>query len=188
MEEGNLCLALVHYPVYDKHREIVATAVTNLDIHDIARSSRTYGVSRYYIVTPVAEQKRLVEKIKEHWLTGWGATYNPKRKDALEILELKDSVEEALADIEKRTGKRARVVATGATGHANSIGFETLRGMLEDDPEEPYLLLLGTGWGLTEQFFRESDYVLEPIQGVGEYNHLSVRSAAAIMLDRLRGR
>ena len=31
------------------------------------------------------------------------------------------------------------------------------------------------------------DEVLEPIAGTGDYNHLSVRAAAAIMLDRLRG-
>ncbi|MCK4696288.1 MAG: RNA methyltransferase, partial [Candidatus Cloacimonetes bacterium] len=28
-------------------------------------------------------------------------------------------------------------------------------------------------------------YILKPIKGVGNYNHLSVRSAAAIVLDRL---
>jgi len=30
--------------------------------------------------------------------------------------------------------------------------------------------------------------MLPPIRGVGEYNHLSVRAAAAIILYRLRGR
>ena len=28
-------LALVHYPVYNKRREVVCTSVTNFDIHDI---------------------------------------------------------------------------------------------------------------------------------------------------------
>jgi len=31
------------------------------------------------------------------------------------------------------------------------------------------------------------DHRLAPIQGVSNYNHLSVRSAAAIILDRLLG-
>ena len=53
--------------------------------------------------------------------------------------------------------------------------------------DQPYLLLLGTGWGLTEECFASADLILEPIAGNGTYNHLSVRSAAAIMLDRLRG-
>ena len=41
---------------------------------------------------------------------------------------------------------------------------------------------------MTEEVFDKSDYVLEPIGGGGDYNHLSVRSAASIMLDRLFGR
>jgi hypothetical protein len=53
--------------------------------------------------------------------------------------------------------------------------------------ESPFLLLLGTGWGLTEECFESADLILEPIAGAGQYNHLSVRSAAAIMLDRLVG-
>ena len=31
----------------------VATAITNLDVHDIARSSRTYGLGGYFVVTPI---------------------------------------------------------------------------------------------------------------------------------------
>ncbi|MCM0084064.1 RNA methyltransferase [Geomonas sp. Red32] len=185
---GNFSIALIHYPVYDKNRDIVATAVTNLDVHDIARSARTYGLSRYYVVTPVEDQRNLVEKIRTHWLEGWGSTYNPKRKMALELLQTEKSLADAVADIEKRTGKRPKVVVTGAAGRPNSVTFAELKGLMESNPEEPFLLLLGTGWGLTEQVFNASDYVLEPISAGGDYNHLSVRSAAAIMLDRLFGR
>ena len=70
---ANLSIALMHYPVYDKNHQVVATAVTNLDIHDIARAARTFGLPRYYIVTPVAEQRGWLEHIREHWLDGWGA-------------------------------------------------------------------------------------------------------------------
>lgn len=185
---SRLSIALIHYPVWNKNREVVATAVTNLDIHDIARSARTYGVARYYIVTPVVEQQKLVEKIRTHWLEGWGATYNPKRKAALELLQTEGSLDAALADIESRTGQRARIVVTGAAGRANSIGFSGLRELMAGDPQRHYLLLLGTGWGLTEEVFDRGDYLLEPISGGGDYNHLSVRSAAAIMLDRLFGK
>jgi hypothetical protein len=185
---ANFGIALIHYPVYDKNRDIVATAVTNLDIHDIARAGRTYGVSKYYIVTPVEEQRKLVEKIRTHWLEGWGSTYNPKRKLALELLQTENSLQDAVADIEQRTGKRPKLVITGAAGRPNSVSFAELKSLLDQDPDQPFLLLLGTGWGLTEQVFNSSDYVLEPISGGGDYNHLSVRSAAAIMLDRLFGR
>ena len=184
---GNLGIALVHYPVYDKNREIVATAVTNLDIHDIARSARTYGVPRYYVVTPVAEQRQLVEKIRLHWLNGWGATYNPKRKAALELISTVATLEDALADMAQRHGRRPRVVVTGAAGRENSLTFPALADLLAAEPDQPYLLLFGTGWGLTEELFTRADFVLEPIRGAGDYNHLSVRSAAAITLDRLSG-
>ena len=185
---ASLSIALLHYPVHNKNREVVTTAVTNLDIHDIARSARTYGVSRYYIVTPVEEQRRLVEKIRLHWLEGWGATYNPKRKAALELLQTEKSLDDAIADIERRTGRRPKLVITGASGRDNSISFSGLQALLNADSDQPFLLLLGTGWGLTEEVFNRSDYVLEPISGGGDYNHLSVRSAASIMLDRLFGR
>ena len=184
---SRLSIALMHYPVLDKNQDVVATAVTNLDIHDIARSARTYGVSRYYIVTPVVEQQKLVEKIRVHWLEGWGATYNPKRKMALELLQTETSLNDALRDIESRTGRKPKIVVTGAAGRENSISFAGMRELMAGDPDEHFVLLLGTGWGLTEEIFRRADYVLEPISGGSDYNHLSVRSAAAIMLDRLFG-
>jgi hypothetical protein len=46
---------------------------------------------------------------------------------------------------------------------------------------------LGTGWGVTETILAQADHALEPIQGGTDYNHLSVRSAAAIILDRVLG-
>jgi len=54
--------------------------------------------------------------------------------------------------------------------------------------EKPYLILFGTGWGMTEELIGKADAVLPPILGENEYNHLSVRSATAIILDRLIGR
>ena len=64
---SRLSVALVHHPVYDKHKKVVATALTNLDLHDIARSSRTYGLETYFIVHPVAAQRELAERIARHW-------------------------------------------------------------------------------------------------------------------------
>jgi len=78
------------------------------------------------------------------------------------------------------------VVITGAAQRTNSIDCLNLRQRL-NEPDDPHLLLLGTGWGLTEECFQSADFILEPIAGAGNYNHLSVRSAAAILLDRLRG-
>jgi len=180
-------VALVHYPVYNKHRDIVTTAVTNLDIHDIARCSRTFGADRYYIVTPVEEQQKLVQKIALHWQSGWGATYNPKRKAALDIVAVVQTVSNALEDMESRVGHKPKVVVTGASNQSKSISSAELAEMMTAG-KQSFLLLFGTGWGMTEELFDSADYVLEPIKGAGEYNHLSVRSAVSIYMDRLLGR
>ncbi|BBA69182.1 RNA methyltransferase [Geobacter sulfurreducens] len=180
-------VALVHYPVYDKNRQVVATAVTNLDIHDISRSARTFGLNHYYLVTPVEGQKELAGRIIRHWREGWGASYNPKRKAALDLVRISNSIEEVLEELGNEYGAPARLVTTGARQHPRSIGYEQMASIMTHDREHPYLIVFGTGWGLTEDFFDRSDFVLAPIQGPGEYNHLSVRSAAAIIMDRLFG-
>jgi hypothetical protein len=182
----NMALALLHYPVYNKHREIVTTALTNLDLHDIARASRTFGLDRFYIVTPSEEQRGLAERITGHWQKGWGATYNPDRREALDIVRICEHLDAAIADFQTGFSKPVRTIISGAAQRQGSIGFSDLKLMLTET-DQPYLLLLGTGWGLTEECFAAADHVLEPIRGSGPYNHLSVRSAAAIMLDRLRG-
>lgn len=183
---ANLAIALVHYPVYNKLREVVTTALTNLDLHDIARSSRTFGLDRFYIVTPSHNQQALARRITGHWQEGWGAAYNPDRKEALDIVRICDTLDDARADFQSGFATTVRTVITGAANRTGSISYRTFRQML-DNPETPFLLLLGTGWGLTEACFDAADLILEPIAGAGTYNHLSVRSAAAIMLDRLRG-
>lgn len=181
-----VAIALLHHPVYDKNRQVVTTAVTNLDIHDIARASRTFGLSRYFIVTPVAEQQALVEKVRNHWLGGWGAGYNPRRKEALELLQISSTLDEAIREMTVMFGVPPLLAVTGARGRANSVDAGQLRREL-DGSGRPLLLLFGTGWGLTEEVFDRADFVLGPILGTGGYNHLSVRSAVSIYLDRLFG-
>ena len=184
--QQNLALALVHHPVYNKHREVVTTAVTNLDIHDISRAARTYGLTRYYLVTPSPDQQEMIRRIVGHWQDGWGADYNPDRREALSIVRLVPDLAAAQADFQASCATAVRTVATGARLRDNSIGFGRLRQELQR-PANPHLLVMGTGWGLSEELFGQCDLVLEPIRACGEYNHLSVRSATAIMLDRLLG-
>ena len=183
---NNLALALVHYPVYNKHHEVVTSALTNLDQHDIARSSKTFGLDRFYIVTPSIEQRKLAERISGHWQSGWGADYNPDRRQALDIVRVTPSLSSAVADYQSGFDKKVSVAVTGAAHRTGSIALLEFRELLQEN-DQPYLLLLGTGWGLTDEIFEDADLILQPIAGNGTYNHLSVRSAAAIMLDRLRG-
>lgn len=186
MAPVNLAIALLHYPVYNKHREVVTTALTNLDQHDIARSSKTFGLERFYIVTPSEEQRKLAQRISGHWQDGWGAGYNPDRKEALEIVRICPTLAAAVDDFQNGFSKPVKTAITGAALRQGTLALSVFRQLLEER-DQPYLLLLGTGWGLTDDCFTAADIRLESIAGNGTYNHLSVRSAAAIMLDRLRG-
>lgn len=177
-------VALLHYPVYDKNGQIVTTAVTNMDIHDIARSGCTYGLSGFFVVTPVKALQKLALKIIEHWEIGYGSEYNATRKEALALVRICDTLDDAIIAIERETGSKPTLVATSARATGNRTSFEALRGMVNKEAR-PILILFGTGWGLTETILLQSDFVLEAIAGRGDYNHLSVRSAAAIILDRL---
>ncbi|MRR06305.1 MAG: RNA methyltransferase [Deltaproteobacteria bacterium] len=181
-----MAIALLHYPVYDKNKRIVTSAVTNFDLHDIARLAKTYGLVRYYVVTPLPEQRELALRISRHWQQGWGADYNPKRKAALDLMTVTETLEDALVDMKREFGESLRTVATGAKGAPNAVSYNELSRLLKKDGTN-YLLLLGTGWGLTDAVLAGSDYVLAPITGPGDYNHLSVRSAASIIVDRLLG-
>lgn len=177
-------LALIHHPVLDKQGDIITSSLTNLDLHDIARSVKTFGLNHFYISHPVKALRRLAQKICEHWATGYGATYNPNRSEALEVIFLVSDFDDILFDIEARTGKLPKVITTSARKTEKALSFPSLQAMLMS-LEEPYLIVLGTGWGLAPELLSRADFHLEPISGATDYNHLSVRSAAAIVLDRL---
>jgi hypothetical protein len=179
----NLYVALVHYPVVNKNGDVIASAVTNLDLHDIARAAKTYGIKSFYVVTPLADQKALVEKIVSHWTEGLGAKYNPKRREALELIRIEETLEKVVDDILKSCSVSPKIVVTSAKNCFKSISYGKFREMLKNG--KPYLLVLGTAWGLSNGFISGVDYVLAPIKGPADYNHLSVRSATAIILDRL---
>jgi hypothetical protein len=183
---GDLYLALLHHPVHDKNGDVVTTAVTNLDVHDIARLSRTFGVRGYYVCTPVETLHRLVRRIIDHWEAGPGADYNATRREALSLVRLVADLDAAIADIERDCGHLPRVISTSARPAPDCLSFAALRERLGSDPT-PTLLVFGTGWGLTEEVLSRCHDRLEPIVGAGPYNHLSVRSAASIILDRVRG-
>lgn len=183
----NVSIALLHYPVYDKNHNIVTTAVTNLDVHDIARAARTYDLYRYYVVTPLDDQQELTLCVANHWQKGYGASYNPKRKEALDLVTVADRLEFVVDELEKDSGRPVKIIATGAKGNLANISYGSMARLLEDQ-DQTFLLIFGTGWGLVDEVLSSSDYVLEPIRGSGKYNHLSVRSAAAITMDRLFGR
>ena len=181
----NLYVALTHYPVVDKRGDLITSAVTNLDLHDISRAVKTYGVKSYYIVTPLVDQQGLVHKIISHWTNGSGAVYNPARRSALEMIKVKDTIGDVVEDIKDLENVYPKTVVTSARRYTTSTGYKEFREILKSG--KPHLLVFGTAWGLAEPFIAEADYTLEPIMGPTDYNHLSVRTAAGIILDRLLG-
>lgn len=183
-----LYLGLVHHPIKNKLGELVTTSVTNLDIHDIARSCRTFGVKKYFIVTPFLAQRELVDSILGHWEQDKANAYNPDRQDALSIARSVTSIEEAIAQITEIEGQAPLIAVTGANFDSFDGDVSQLTKKVEGS-NMPCFLLFGTGWGLHPIALEKADFRLSPINSKNSdgYNHLSVRSAVAIYLDRLFG-
>ncbi len=180
---ARLHLALIHYPVLDKNKNIVLTSITNMDIHDISRISRTFGVKTFYIVTPTLSQHEFAQRIIDHWQEGYGSVYNPNRKEALELIKVKSDLFEVFDDIENISGSVPITIGTSAKSYHKALSYEDFFKLCKKDME--ICLIFGTGWGIDETLMADFDYVLEPIKGVENYNHLPVRAAVAIILDRM---
>ena len=185
VSKTNIHLALVHFPVYNKIGEVVVSSVTTLDVHDISRVCRTYEVGMFYVVTPLKTQQELVERLVGHWFKGHGAEYNPTRKEALLKTVVKNNLDDAVKDITEQCGKKPRIVVTGAKEAPKSIGYAALKDELKQG--DPTLLVFGTGWGLEKNLVQSADHALLPIEGVNGFNHLPVRGAISIIIDRLLG-
>lgn len=185
----DIYIALVHHPVINRAGAVVTTGVTNLDIHDLARAARTYGAAGYFVVTPIEQQRALVTRIAEHWRMGGGPGLHPQRAAALALVRVAPTLDDARAAIAGPDGPPPLTVATTARTDNATIGYGTLRSRLEQE-DGAALLVFGTGWGLTGEAMASCDLVLPPIEAIAGragYNHLSVRSAVAIILDRLLG-
>lgn len=182
---SNLYAALIHYPVVNKNGATIASALTNLDLHDISRATKTYGLKAFFVVTPLEDQKDLIHKIISHWTEGIGSQYNPKRRSALELIRVHDAYADVIERVAVSEGMHPITIATCARKYPHNLSYPECRAMLKNG--NPYVLVFGTAWGLSAEFISAADYVLAPITGKTDYNHLSVRSAAAIILDRLLG-
>lgn len=177
-----LYIALVHHPVLNKAGETVTTSISNLDIHDIARAAETYGVKAYYIVHSDPRQKELLRQIRTFWQEK-GLPYNPQRSRALARIRHSETIETMLNEITMQEEKRPLIVSTTARILQKQISFRYLKTLTLK--KKPVLLIFGTGYGLCDEVHQAADHILEPISGWGDYNHLSVRSAVSVVLDRI---
>jgi tRNA (guanine37-N1)-methyltransferase len=179
-------VVLAHHPVLDRHRKVVTSSVTTLDVHDIARSAMTYGLAGFLLVTPVAAQREKIERVVAVWQNEMDKVDADTRSDALARVEAVASVEDAAAWVADKHGTAPRLIATSARPMERAIGFAELRSAALED-SRPLILLFGTGWGLAQSAIALSEQVLMPVAGRPDFNHLSVRSAVAAALDRLFG-
>jgi hypothetical protein len=178
--------ALVHYPVLDREGRSVTSAITNIDLHDISRSALTFGLCGLWVTHPIDAQRTLAHRVRDHWVSGSGGRRIPDRIPALGQLRIVTSLEEAEAELGAGTERwtTSARVPDGTRAMSFAAGREALAG---DGP--PVLLVFGTGWGLAPEVHAGAAACLEPVLSPREdgYNHLSVRAAVAIILDRLLG-
>ncbi len=179
-------LALLHSPVYNKRGETVTTSITGFDLHDIARSAITFGVKKYFVVNPLPSQREFAQRIFEFWMDETSLEFNWTRAEAFKLISIKAELAEVIEEIKGIEGIRPKIIATSAKPRG-TVGFREL-GLGIREGKTPVLIILGTGWGLAEEVFGQVDAVLPPLKGEGGYNHLSVRAACAIILDRLLGK
>lgn len=163
------------------------SSVTSLDIHDIARSAKTYGIKKYFIVTPLLDQQKIVGKLLSFWKADVGLDYNPHRHEALADVVLVSTLKEAVDIIESIECLKPILAATATkkfgdkpilTYHDQSKIWSLKR---------PFVFVFGTARGLAPSLLNDCDYIMQPLMGFSEFNHLSVRSAAAIVFDRWLG-
>ncbi len=181
-------VALMHDQVLvGPERQVATSSVMSIDIHDIARSSCTYGVKNFFIVTPLIDQQKIVKKFLSFWQEGYGVEYNQNRHQAVEAVVLESSLDAAIEAIEKKEGKKPILIATSACYQQGSrqISFYAQDRVWGHD--RPVLMVFGTANGLAKEVLDRCDYQLNPIHGFSDFNHLSVRSAVAVVLDRWLG-
>ncbi|HEB71042.1 MAG TPA: RNA methyltransferase [Nitrospirae bacterium] len=179
---ARLAVGLVHYPVVNKFNEVVTSSVTTIDVHDIARLCRTFGVPEFYVITPLSAQRRLVQRIMKHWIEGFGGEYNPDRREALSIVKVVDTIDDMMENLRFEKDDAALIVSS-AHDSDSAVSYEAARASLKKTGRAA--LLFGTAHGLDGSVLLKADIRLKPVKGAGEYNHLPVRCAASIILSGL---
>jgi hypothetical protein len=185
---SSVAIALVHHPVLDRQGDVITTAITNLDLHDMARSACTYGVRAFFVVHPVLAQRELALRVKTHWVSGTGARRIPTREPAMALIDVVASLEDVYEKLDGRSNIDLYTTSARSDERTPS-SYEQARARMAA-AQKTSLILFGTGWGLAGELLDDADVFLAPIAGAHPtgYNHLSVRAACAIVLDRLFAR
>ncbi len=183
---NRIYVAVLHYPMIGKDGRIVTTAVVNMDVHDIARTCRTYKIKKYYIVNNLPVQKQIITRVLSFWGSDFGRDYNSSRFEALKLVKMVSYYEDLIEEVTQIEGMAPLKVFTSARIRPNTISYDQMKKLVLNS-EKPILFLFGTGQGMPQEILDTCEISLEPIRAVSDYNHLSVRSAVSITLDRVIG-
>lgn len=184
----NHYVSLMHTQVLVKGGRVGDTSITSIDIHDVARSSSTYGISNFFVTSRLKDQYMIMQTFLDFWKSDEGKKYNPTRFHAIAKVVPTKSLDEVLSHIEKKEGKKPIIIATSARSKKMGTQIDYFSQGALWKKERPILFLFGTGQGLCDEIVQKSDFLLSPVQGLVDYNHLSVRSAVAVVLDRWLGK
>ncbi len=180
-------VALMHTQIKLKDGSIGNTSITSIDLHDTARSCATYGVKNFFMVSPLADQQAIIATLLDFWHSDIGKQYNSSRFHAVNKVKPMYTFDDVIVDITQQEGKVPVIVATSAKEHAHIQKIDYTQQGVVWQHNRPVLFLFGTGQGLADSLVDRCDFLLAPIRGLTEFNHLSVRSAMAVILDRWLG-
>ncbi|HIC98042.1 MAG TPA: RNA methyltransferase [Aquificaceae bacterium] len=184
MKNTNVSIVLLHYPAMDREGKVIVTSFTTMDLHDIARPARAYEINTFYIVQPIDAQRLVIKRQLDYWLSEEGRRANPTRYEVVKLVKLKYALDEVIEEFERERGRKPVIVGTDAREYPDAVSYDYLRKEIFKRDRE-FLIVFGTGYGIPPDMMRTFDLILEPIRGAGDWNHLSVRNAVAIILDRL---
>ncbi len=176
-------IALLHFPMVNRRGEVMATALTSMDVPDIARTARTYGAQRYFVATPLPSQRKIAARLRDFWLE---EDRGSSRREAMERVHVCGDLGDCYEEICALEGRPPLVLGTSARDGLPYplIDWKEAR---EAFTTQPVLICFGTGHGMAGELLQACDGILPPVWGGTEYNHLSVRAAVAVVLDRLKG-
>jgi tRNA (guanine37-N1)-methyltransferase len=180
-------VALMHTDVNLKGGTVGNTSVASLDIHDTARACTTYGIKTFFIVTPLLDQQEIIKTFLGFWGSDQGKKYNESRSKAVSSVKLVSTFDDLVAAIETEEGITPLIITTSARQSSLNQVIDYNSQAHVWNHKKPILFVFGTGQGLSDKILSKSNYHLLPIQGLTTYNHLSVRSAVSIVLDRWLG-
>jgi tRNA (guanine37-N1)-methyltransferase len=180
--------AILHNDVMMPDGKTGESSVTSIDIHDIARSSTTYGIEHYFLITRLQAQQKIIDKFLNFWHEN-GELINENRSHALKNVSWLPELDDVIEKIKNENdGIDPVCIATSSRReipHKNMISFYDQGKIWRLN--RPILFIFGTAHGISPKIMEKIEFRLCPIEGMKEFNFLSVRSAAAIIFDRWFG-